>query len=69
MSCSIRRAPPPPRPGERCDMCAEPIPDEHEHVVNVERRTLMCTCRGCWLLFTSDGAGGAAIGRFPTATR
>ena len=37
-------------------MCAEPIPDEHSHVVNVETRNLMCTCRGCYLLFTTEGA-------------
>ena len=54
----IRNAPPRPRPGERCDLCNEAIADEHEHVVNVESRNLLCTCRGCWLLFTSDGAGG-----------
>lgn len=54
----IRTAPPKPRPGERCDMCGEPVADEHEHVVNVESRSLMCTCRGCWMLFTSEGAGG-----------
>jgi len=61
----IRRAPPRPRPGERCDMCAEAIPDEHEHVVNVDSRNLMCTCRGCWLLFTSDGAGGGRYRAVP----
>ncbi|MET0729316.1 MAG: DUF5947 family protein [Acidimicrobiales bacterium] len=54
----IREAPARPRPGERCEMCGEPVPDDHEHVVNTERRSLMCTCRGCWLLFTSSGAGG-----------
>ncbi len=54
----IRSAPARPRPGERCDMCGEFVPDEHEHVVNTESRNLMCTCRGCWLLFTSNGAGG-----------
>lgn len=37
-------------------MCAEPISDEHQHVVNVEGRQLMCTCRGCYLLFTDQGA-------------
>jgi len=61
----IRNAPPRPRPGERCDMCDEPVPDEHEHVVNVESRNLMCTCRGCWLLFTSDGAGGGRYRAVP----
>jgi Family of unknown function (DUF5947) len=41
---------------ERCEMCAEPISDAHQHVVNLESRALMCTCRGCYLLFTADGA-------------
>lgn len=61
----IRNAPPRPRPGERCDMCDEQIPDEHEHVVNVESRNLMCTCRGCWLLFTSAGSGGGRYRAVP----
>ena len=43
--------------GERCEMCAEPIADEHQHVVNVEGRQLMCVCRGCYLLFTDTQAG------------
>ena len=41
---------------ERCEMCAEPIADAHQHVVNLESRVLMCTCRGCYLLFTAEGA-------------
>jgi len=41
---------------ERCEMCAEPIADSHQHVVNLESRVLMCTCRGCYLLFTAEGA-------------
>jgi hypothetical protein len=46
------------RSGEVCDICAEPIPDEHSHVVNLDGRNLMCVCRGCYLLFTPGGAGG-----------
>ena len=42
--------------GERCEMCSEPIADEHQHVVNVEGRQLMCVCRGCYLLFTDTAA-------------
>lgn len=42
--------------GERCEMCADPIADEHRHVVNVPGRQLMCVCRGCYLLFTDAGA-------------
>ncbi|HEX3545421.1 MAG TPA: DUF5947 family protein [Mycobacterium sp.] len=45
-----------PDPGERCEMCSEAIADEHQHVVNVEGRQLMCVCRGCYLLFTDTHA-------------
>jgi hypothetical protein len=42
--------------GERCEMCAEAIASEHRHVVNVAARQLMCTCAGCYLLFTDAHA-------------
>jgi hypothetical protein len=45
-----------PEPGERCEMCSEPIADAHQHVVNVEGRQLLCVCRGCYLLFTDTHA-------------
>ena len=47
---------PAPVVGERCEMCAEPIAEPHQHVVNLESRVLMCTCRGCYLLFTAEQA-------------
>jgi Family of unknown function (DUF5947) len=37
-------------------MCAEPVGESHQHVVNLESRALMCACRACYLLFTADGA-------------
>jgi hypothetical protein len=46
---------------ERCDVCGAPIEEEHGHLVNLARRSLMCACRGCYLLFMHEGAGG---GRF-----
>lgn len=46
------------RPGECCDMCTEQISDQHRHVVDLNARSLMCTCTGCYLLFTSEGSGG-----------
>lgn len=51
---ATRTAPTP--AGERCEMCAEPIVDRHQHVVGVEDRRLMCVCRGCYLLFTDTHA-------------
>ena len=47
---------PPPAAGERCEMCAEPIAEQHAHVVNLASRSLLCTCRGCYLLFTDRDA-------------
>lgn len=41
---------------ERCEMCGEPIGDEHGHVVALANRSLMCTCRGCTLLFAYESA-------------
>jgi hypothetical protein len=51
---SNRRAPEP--AGERCEMCSEAIADEHQHVVDVAGRQLMCVCRACYLLFTDSDA-------------
>jgi hypothetical protein len=46
----------PPTPGEACEMCGEPVPDDHRHVVDLERRGLLCACRGCALLFSGPKA-------------
>ncbi len=42
--------------GEQCEMCGASIHEEHSHVVNIQSRNLMCTCRPCYLLFTDQGA-------------
>lgn len=41
---------------ERCEMCGEPILEAHPHVVHLDSRALMCACRPCYLLFTTEGA-------------
>lgn len=43
-------------PGERCEMCARDVAEEHQHVVDTETRRLLCTCRPCYLLFTEASA-------------
>ncbi|WP_405577786.1 DUF5947 family protein [Streptomyces sp. NBC_01190] len=47
-----------PRPvtAERCEMCAEPVRPDHSHVVNLDTRALMCSCRPCYLLFGDQDA-------------
>jgi Family of unknown function (DUF5947) len=56
------RASNPPRqvapPEEVCELCSEIIDREHRHLVDLRSRTLLCACRGCFLLFESQGAGG-----------
>ncbi|MBV9160778.1 MAG: hypothetical protein JO281_04295 [Pseudonocardiales bacterium] len=60
---------PPTEQVERCEMCAEPISEWHGHVVDVENRGLMCTCRPCALLFTAEGAGGGRYKAVPERYR
>ncbi len=47
---------PPVQVGERCEMCSAPVGEDHQHVVDLSSRSLMCTCRPCYLLFTDTGA-------------
>ena len=56
---------PKPRPGERCELCAALIPDEHGHVVDLESRALMCACRPCYLVFAPQGSGGTRFRAVP----
>jgi hypothetical protein len=55
---SLMESRPRARAGEVCEMCAEAIPDAHQHLVSIESRALLCVCRGCYLLFTAEGAAG-----------
>jgi hypothetical protein len=52
-------------PGERCEMCGEDITAQHSHVANIAEHRLLCTCRGCYLLFTVAGAGGLRMRAVP----
>lgn len=41
---------------ERCELCSEPIPSEHRHLLEVSSREIMCSCRACSILFDSKAA-------------
>jgi hypothetical protein len=41
---------------ERCELCSEPIPSEHRHLLDVFTREIMCTCRACSILFDREAA-------------
>src|ERR687890_436796 len=41
---------------EYCELCGEPIPSEHRHLLEVSTREIMCVCRPCSILFDSEAA-------------
>src|SRR5215204_3324202 len=41
---------------EHCDLCSEPIPPEHRHLMEVSTREIMCACRACSILFDREEA-------------
>lgn len=50
-----------PRP-ESCELCGVAVAEDgHRHLVETEKRSLVCACTGCALLFDRPGAGA---GRF-----
>jgi hypothetical protein len=54
-----------PQGAERCEMCREVLTDRHGHVVDLDKRSLACTCRACYLLFTHAGAAGGRYRAVP----
>ena len=44
---------------ERCDLCGEPIPDDHRHLLDLDSREVSCSCRACSLLFDRPAAEAA----------
>jgi hypothetical protein len=41
---------------EHCDLCGEPIPPEHRHLLEVSTREMLCACRPCSILFDKRAA-------------
>jgi hypothetical protein len=41
---------------ERCELCGAPIAADHRHLLDLDRRELLCACRPCSLLFDRDAA-------------
>lgn len=50
---------------EHCDVCSEPLWEEHRHLLNTETGELMCSCRACSLLFDREAASNGHYRRIP----
>lgn len=42
--------------GEACQLCGQPVPERHRHVVDTERGEPLCACYPCSILFDRDQA-------------
>jgi hypothetical protein len=45
-------------PDELCELCGAAIPPEHRHVLDLDTRQVLCSCRPCSLLMDRAAAGG-----------
>ena len=43
---------------EQCELCSAEIAADHRHLLELSRRTLICVCRPCSILFGDPGSGG-----------
>ena len=50
---------------ERCELCHTVLDDRHGHLVEVDKRSIACACRACYLLFTHEGAAGGRYRAVP----
>ncbi len=50
---------------ERCEMCHTVLDGRHGHLVDMDKRSLSCACRACYLLFTHEGAAGGRYRAVP----
>lgn len=41
---------------ERCDLCTEPLREEHRHLLETGTRQVACVCQACTILFATPAA-------------
>lgn len=54
---------------EHCDLCAEPVPEEHRHLLDTRRGEALCACQACSLLFDRDAASSGHYRLVPRRRR
>lgn len=53
----IRRAAEGRRPVQPCELCAELLPEDHRHLLNLREQRPLCACYACSVLFQREEAG------------
>lgn len=54
-------------PIEQCEMCSLQLGEQHQHLIDPERRKLLCVCNACAILFTTGE--GTKLRRVPADAR
>jgi len=63
----LRRFAPKTIPGEHCDLCSLRLSKDHQHLLQVSQRKIICACEACAVLF-SDGSN-SRFKRIPRRAR
>jgi hypothetical protein len=50
---------------EKCDLCSEPVPNEHRHLLESATRQLACVCQACSILFAQPAASNGKYRLIP----
>jgi hypothetical protein len=50
---------------EHCEMCSEPIPAEHRHLLDLSAHNVLCACNACGVLFGNEGASAGKYRLIP----
>jgi hypothetical protein len=50
---------------ERCELCGVGLPDDHEHLYNVQKRQLACSCSACAVIADVRSMKGTTHTRVP----
>lgn len=53
----------------QCELCGQPIPAKHRHLLDLRGREIRCVCRACSLLFDHAAAGGGRYRLVPERLR
>ncbi|MGC1373832.1 MAG: DUF5947 family protein [Candidatus Sulfotelmatobacter sp.] len=55
-------------PEEMCELCASPLAPQHHHLLELEKRSIICACDPCAILFC-DGSSRQRYRRIPRDVR
>src|SRR6266487_2926924 len=53
-------------PAEQCELCSAEIAAKHRHLLELSKRTLICVCHPCSILFGDPVAGGGKYRLVPS---